>query len=223
MAVTAATNTGTTSTTSTTTATKGLADKFDQFLLLLTTQLKNQSPLDPMDVNQFTQQLVQYSQVEQQIKGNDYLSQLLSTQERNQTSNLASYIGTEVTSDGKIAAFDGIRTAEWTVTAAAPAQATMTILDANGNVVQTGALTLAQGPQAINWDGTTSAGSKAPAGRYTLQIDAKDTSGTTVTTTTAITALIDGVDLSNPQAPVLKSGTVSIPLDQVTGIRKPAS
>jgi flagellar basal-body rod modification protein FlgD len=53
-----------------------IANNFDQFLSILTTQLKNQSPLDPLDSNQFTQQLVQFSSVEQQLKTNDILAEL---------------------------------------------------------------------------------------------------------------------------------------------------
>ena len=48
-----------------------IAGNFNTFLQLLTTQLKNQNPLDPLDTNQFTQQLVQFAEVEQQIKSND--------------------------------------------------------------------------------------------------------------------------------------------------------
>ncbi len=53
---------------------KMLANNFDQFLTLLTTQLKNQNPLEPLDTNQFTQQLVQFASVEQQIKSNTTLA-----------------------------------------------------------------------------------------------------------------------------------------------------
>ena len=59
------------------TPSKGIAENFDSFLMLLTTQLKNQSPLDPLDTNQFTQQLVQFASVEQQLKSNATLSALL--------------------------------------------------------------------------------------------------------------------------------------------------
>ena len=55
-----------------------IASNFTTFLQLLTTQLKNQNPLDPLDTNQFTQQLVQFAQVEQQMKSNDQLSSLVS-------------------------------------------------------------------------------------------------------------------------------------------------
>jgi hypothetical protein len=54
-----------------------LADNFQSFLLLLTTQLQNQNPLDPLDTNQFTQQLVQFAQVEQQLKSNSQLESLV--------------------------------------------------------------------------------------------------------------------------------------------------
>jgi flagellar basal-body rod modification protein FlgD len=51
-----------------------IASNFTMFLQLLTTQLRNQNPLDPLDTNQFTQQLVQFAQVEQQMKSNDQLA-----------------------------------------------------------------------------------------------------------------------------------------------------
>src|SRR5215831_7548991 len=55
-----------------------IASNFTTFLQLLTTQLKNQNPLDPLDTNQFTQQLVEFAQVEQQMKSNDQLTSLVS-------------------------------------------------------------------------------------------------------------------------------------------------
>lgn len=59
---------------SATSSTGTLAGNFQTFLTLLTTQLQNQNPLDPLDTNQFTQQLVQFAGVEQQLKTNDQLS-----------------------------------------------------------------------------------------------------------------------------------------------------
>jgi flagellar basal-body rod modification protein FlgD len=82
---------------------KEIAGNFQDFLLLLTTQLKNQSPLDPLDTNQFTQQLVQFAGVEQQLKSNDTLSSILTAMRSSSTSNAASYIGMKVTADGSAA------------------------------------------------------------------------------------------------------------------------
>src|SRR6187551_1485432 len=89
-----------TSTAKTDTSKTTLASNFQTFLTLLTTQLKNQSPLDPLDTNQFTQQLVQFAQVEQQMKSNATLSALLTTVKASTTSNAASFIGMQVTADG---------------------------------------------------------------------------------------------------------------------------
>src|SRR5215213_5913920 len=77
-----------------------IADNFNAFLLLLTTQLKNQSPLDPLDTNQFTQQLVQFASVEQQLKSNDTLNALLTSSKASAVSTAASFVGMEVTADG---------------------------------------------------------------------------------------------------------------------------
>ena len=72
-----ATTSSTAKTTTGSTATTGIADNFQTFLTLLTTQLQNQNPLDPLDTNQFTQQLVQFAGVEQQLKSNDQLKSLI--------------------------------------------------------------------------------------------------------------------------------------------------
>src|SRR5471030_2480016 len=77
-----------------------IAGNFQTFLTLLTTQLKNQNPLDPLDTNQFTQRLVEFAQVEQQLKSNDQLSTLVSLQQGVQASNALAFVGATVTVDG---------------------------------------------------------------------------------------------------------------------------
>src|SRR3982751_7046236 len=73
-----------------------LAGNFQTFLTLLTTQLKNQNPLDPLDTNQFTSQLVQFAQVEQQLKSNDQLSTLVSLQQTAQNTAALNFVGQTV-------------------------------------------------------------------------------------------------------------------------------
>src|SRR5947207_10974286 len=80
-----------------------LADNFQTFLTLLTTQLKNQNPLDPLDTNQFTQQLVQFAQVEQQLKSNDQLSTLVALQKTAQQTQALAFVGMKVAVEGKTA------------------------------------------------------------------------------------------------------------------------
>src|SRR5215203_3561002 len=117
------------------TPSKGIAENFDSFLMLLTTQLKNQSPLDPLDTNQFTQQLVQFASVEQQLKSNATLSALLTTVKASTTSNAASFIGMQVTADGATTRLSN-GSARWVLNPARNAsQAAITIRDKNGGVV----------------------------------------------------------------------------------------
>src|SRR3990170_788928 len=77
-----------------------IANNFDQFLTLLTTQLKNQSPLDPLDTNQFTAQLVQFAGVEQQLKTNETLTSLLSLNAAGTATSAVGFIGSTITADG---------------------------------------------------------------------------------------------------------------------------
>ena len=90
-----------------------LTSNFNTFLQLLTTQLKNQNPLDPLDTNQFTQQLVQFAQVEQQIKQNTQLETLISLEKSAQASTALAYVGSTVAIDGQTAALTN-KHAAWT-------------------------------------------------------------------------------------------------------------
>src|SRR6187402_248688 len=77
-----------------------IAQNFDTFLQLLTTQLKNQNPLDPLDTNQFTQQLVQFTGVEQQLKTNEFLEAMMLANQNSGKSNAVGYIGKTITASG---------------------------------------------------------------------------------------------------------------------------
>src|ERR1700741_4182116 len=94
-------------------ASKSLSSNFDTFLTLLTTQLQNQDPLQPMDSNQFTQQLVQFSQVEQEINSNKNLESLIALTKARSGADAVGYLGKKLTlSDGSAPLEDG--SAEWT-------------------------------------------------------------------------------------------------------------
>src|SRR5438067_9156885 len=103
-----------------------ITQNFDKFLQLLTTQLKNQNPLSPLDTNQFTQQLVQFAQVEQQINMNSSLSTLISLQQASQTSAALGFLGQSVTISGDTAKLAQGQ-ASWSFSGSAPATATVTI------------------------------------------------------------------------------------------------
>jgi flagellar basal-body rod modification protein FlgD len=197
--------------------TKGIAQNFDAFLLLLTTQLKNQSPLDPLDTNQFTQQLVQFASVEQQLRSNETLTALLATAKAANTSTAASFIGKQVTADGATTRLSN-GSARWVLNAARNAsQAVITIRDKNGGVVATRTGALTAGAQSFAWDGKTSTGATAPEGDYTVTVAALDASGQGVSVKTEISGRVDSVDMTG-DTPRLVIGSIRVPLASVKTI-----
>src|SRR5690348_10629695 len=107
---TAQTSTSSSSSSSTSSVTNGtLAGNFQTFLTLLTTQLQNQNPLDPLDTNQFTQQLVEFAGVEQQLKTNDQLASLIALQQTTQATQALTFVGKTAVVDGSTAALSNSR------------------------------------------------------------------------------------------------------------------
>ncbi len=210
--------TTTTSSSSSNDAMSQLSGNFDTFLKLLTTQLQNQDPTSPMDSNQFTQQLVMYSQVEQQIDSNKNLQSLI-TSVQGQSNNLAlNYLGKNVVlSDGTGQLSNGA--AQWTYGLDnAAANTVFTVKDSNGNVVyssQGSAADNTAGTHTFSWNGKDMNGNQLSDGLYTLTLSSTANDGSTVQNTIASKALVSGVDLSgtNPQ---LVIGSSEVPLSSVT-------
>jgi flagellar basal-body rod modification protein FlgD len=201
------------------TATGGtsIANNFDQFLTLLTTQLRNQNPLDPLDTNQFTQQLVQFAGVEQQLKQNETLTALLGVSKATTGASAIGFVGQTVTADGAATQLkDG--KAEWKLNASKGGTGTVTIKDSSGKVVYSGTKTLTAGDQTYSWDGKTSTGAAAPDGEYTITVDGKDISGAAITVKTEITGKVDGIDFSTT-VPTLLIGAIKVPLDKVKSVK----
>jgi flagellar basal-body rod modification protein FlgD len=200
-------------------ARRTIAGNFDTFLQLLTTQLQNQSPLDPLDTNQFTQQLVQFSAVEQTLKTNDLLATLVSASTASRAAGAAGYLGATITADGsKTTLADGKAT--WHLNSSrAAAKATVSVIDASGATVysQTGPMDAGSG--VFTWDGRTETGSMLRSGEYTIRIDARDAAGQPVIVSTEVAGVVDALDLT-ADPPLLKIGSLAIPLDQVKSLRK---
>ncbi len=194
-----------------------IAQNFDTFLQLLTTQLRNQNPLDPLDTNQFTQQLVQFSGVEQQLKTNDFLeAMMLSTQNAN-NSQAVSYIGRMVTASGvRTELSDGAAT--WHFAVDKDASITATVKDADGNTVFTKTGTVKKGESVFNWDGVGTDGKQKPDGTYSVQIEARDSEGNLVSVATEMTGEVTGIDFAGSE-PVLIVGGARVNLSSVLSVR----
>jgi flagellar basal-body rod modification protein FlgD len=180
----------------------GLADNFQTFLTLLTTQLQHQNPLDPLDTNQFTAQLVQFAQVEQQLRANTQLTSLVELQTTAQSTQALAFVGATAIVDGRTAALkDGM--AAWSVNVAKPATLSVNISNEAGQTVFTGDYTADAGDQRFVWDGKGKDGTQWPEGNYTITATARDASGQSVAVNTQIYGVVDSADLT--QSPPLLS------------------
>jgi flagellar basal-body rod modification protein FlgD len=189
-----------------------LASNFQTFLTLLTTQLQNQNPLDPLDTNQFTAQLVQFAQVEQQLKMNDQMSSLVELQKTAQSTQALSFVGQTIGVDGSTAAFDG--SATWNFNAPSNSTATITITNSAGQTAYTGSYAVTAGNASFMWDGKGNDGTQWPAGDYKMTVTAKDASGNDVAISTEVQGVVDSVDLTASPA-LLSMGGKNYTVDQI--------
>ncbi|MEI6441223.1 MAG: flagellar hook assembly protein FlgD [Alphaproteobacteria bacterium] len=195
-----------------------LASSFDTFLKLLTSQLKNQDPLSPLDSNQFTQQLVQMTGVEQQIFSNDLLKQLVSNS-GSTVSQAVSVIGKDIQASVPTSGLSGGK-ANWNYKLdRAATDVKLEVLDSNGKIVHAEAATdNAAGDHTLTWNGKDLAGRQLPdGGAYTLRVTAADSSHTPVTSSVSIKGRVTAVEQSNG-AILLSVGGAKIPFSSVTTV-----
>jgi len=203
----------TSSSSSTSNTVPSIANNFQQFLTLLTTQLRNQDPLSPLDTNQFTQQLVEFAQVEQQLKSNDQLSTLVSLQQTAQATQALNFVGSTAVVDGSTAALTN-SSAGWTLNAPKPVNAHVMITSSSGQTVLSGDYTLNAGNQVFPWNGRGNDGTQWPDGNYTLSVNATDASGQTAAVSTQIEGTVDSVDLTKTP-PTLSIGGQDYTISQI--------
>lgn len=192
MEVSSSTNTPTSASTQSATQ---LNQDFDDFLLLLTTQLQNQDPLSPMDTNEFTNQLVQFSAVEQQIKTNSNLENLLAMQTLNMTALGVSFIGkmVEVTGD-TFAVTPGTDTTLSYVMPDDASTATITIKDEDGDVIYSADAEKTAGRHDFIWNGVDKNGNPVAAGNYTVTVTAMDAEAQSLKVATSVPGYVSGLE-----------------------------
>jgi flagellar basal-body rod modification protein FlgD len=214
---TVSTATATATTTGTNTSMSKLAENFDQFLTLLTTQLKNQDPLSPMDSAQFTQQLVAFAGVEQQINTNKNLESLLSLQKSSQMVGALGLMGKTVEAKtDQVPLSNSTGTFAYSLPRTA-AQVAYSITDSSGRVVYSGAGDKTAGRHEYTWDGKSSGGVQQPDGAYTVTVVALDQAGAQIDVTTTAIGMVSGVE-SGDSGAILAMGAVKVPVDQVTAV-----
>jgi flagellar basal-body rod modification protein FlgD len=146
----------------------GLGGDFQTFLTLLTAQLQNQDPTNAMSPEQMTAQLVQFAQVEQQIRVNDSLQTLIGLQQAAQLTAAAPLLGRTVEVEGdQLSLQDGKATLRLPASTSGSAQeATVRVYDGAGRTLREERVTLGAKPLDWVWDGSDRAGTRQPDGPY---------------------------------------------------------
>jgi flagellar basal-body rod modification protein FlgD len=210
--------TPTTTDTSTTSGVPDFTSNFNTFLTLLTTQLQNQDPLSPVDTSQFTQQLVGFSQVEQQINTNKNLQQLIDLQTSNEAIAATPLVGATIQYNSATAPLAGSQAGFAYTLPRNATSVNLLVEDSTGNVVYSTTGSATAGTHDFVWDGKSSAGMQMPdGGQYTLQVVATDSAKNAITATVSSFGVVSGVNISNNEATLNLSG-VAVPLSELLAI-----
>lgn len=194
-------------------------DDFEFFLTLLTSQIQNQDPLEPLDTNEMTQQITSFSSLEQQINTNEELEKINSSLASMTVGNAVSYLGDTVTySSSKTTLSNGEANWRYTVSGGTADKVDVTVRDSAGNIVKTETLDgPLSGEQEYRWNGRTDSGNSSPEGDYSITFRAETSDGGILNVNTAGSGVVEEVDLSGTN-PRLKINGGYIDLDEVISV-----
>lgn len=197
---------------------------FDTFIKMLTTQLQYQDPLKPMDTTQFTNQLVMYSQVEQQLSGNEKLDKLISLSQGQGTNAALGYLGWEVSAQNSNLPLQN-KLANFSITADAPAtKVAISITDSAGKAVR--GITADAGNKTelkFSWDGKDNNGNQLPDGAYKISVIVSDAAGAKINAKTYTSGVVTAIGLDSSGNTLLEMGDVKITPSAVHSVKAPAS
>jgi flagellar basal-body rod modification protein FlgD len=199
-----------------------LDDQYNQFLLLLTKQLQNQDPLNPMDTAQFTNQLVQFSSVEQQINQNKRLDQLINLQSSTNTYAAANFLGKQVAlNSDQLSLKDGKASFQYSIENQGT-KALLRITDAKGNLVAIQEANSGVGTYQVNWNGTDAVGNQLPDGQYQVSVQYEDANGQDYSAPITVYGTVDSADVKDGEVSV-NVGSVNYPVSQIEKIVQPTT
>lgn len=204
---------------STDSANEALDDTYNNFLLLLTKQLQNQDPLDPLDTAQFTQQLVSFSAVEQQINSNKSLEKLISLQSATNAFGAVAFLGNEVAiKSDKLSLKDGKASFQYNIDRNATG-AMLRVTDASGNTVLVQEANRAVGSYKVDWNGKDVFGNQLPDGQYQVSVSYQDEQGKVYSSDIVSYGVVDSTEIQDGEVQLF-IGKVGFPVDQILRVTK---
>jgi flagellar basal-body rod modification protein FlgD len=199
-----------------TTALSSLSDNFSDFLSLLMTQLQNQDPTSPMDSNQFTSELVEFTSVQQQINTNSDLTQLIQLTQATQIEESAAMIGKPVVaSSSQLTLQNGTAQINYNTTTSEPVA--IAVYNSAGAQIQTATLTSAAGSNSWTWNGQNAAGTTMPDGAYKVTVTAVGAKGATSQIPFTVTGTATAV-INNSGTVQVQMGGLTLPFSAVQSV-----
>jgi flagellar basal-body rod modification protein FlgD len=196
-----------------------IGETFDQFLTLLTAQLRYQDPLSPMDSTEFTSQLVQFASVEQSIRINDQLETLIEMQRNDASATALGYIGRTVEVPGNVVTLEGGRAEIAYLLDENAGTTAISIIDSAGQLVLAADGETVAGKHHFVWNGTSNTGVELPDGEYRVSVGAVDLTGVPMSPATFVLGRVTSVEIDESGA-LLSLGVLKVSLDKVTAIHE---
>jgi flagellar basal-body rod modification protein FlgD len=196
-----------------------LSGNFSDFLNMLMTQPQNQDPTSPLETNQFTSELVEFSGVEQQINTNNSLTQLIQLTQAGEVMQGSSMAGKQVSvTSTQIPLQNGSGSVSFT----APSAETVaiTITNSSGQAVRSALVSATQGQNTWNWNGESDNGSSLPDGAYGISVNAMNSDGSTTPLTFSVTGTVTGVTSGSSNGVQLELGSVTVPFTSITSMQQ---
>ncbi|HEY8278957.1 MAG TPA: flagellar hook capping FlgD N-terminal domain-containing protein [Bdellovibrionota bacterium] len=188
----------------------------DDFMKLMSAQLKYQDPITPMKNEQMAAQLAQFSALEQMLNMNNNIEKMAAGQKPSEHMLAASLIGKRVTTDTtRIMLEKGTQPEVGFNLPENAGTVTLSIFNAKGESVREIELgDMQRGPQSVRWDGKNSKAQEQPLGEYTYRVAATDTDGKAIQIKSDSSGVVTGVTFEGGKSLVLVDGK-KIPIDTI--------
>jgi len=194
-----------------------LSGNFTDFLNMLMTQLQNQDPTSPMDTNEFTSELVEFSGVEQQINTNNSLTQLIQLTQGGEVMQGSQIAGKQISvTSTQIPLQNGTGSVQFTAPTAEPVA--IAISTSSGQQVLDTSLTATAGQNTWTWNGTNNNGNQVPDGAYNISVIGATSDGSTTPLTFTVTGTATGVQNSSSNGVQLDLGALTVPFSSIVSV-----
>ena len=216
-ALAASSNTSAAAASSSSTALTSIADNFNSFLTMLTTQLQNQDPSAPTNADQFTSEIATFAGVQQQVNTNTNLNQLISITQSGQVVSGSSLVGQQASATStQMPLQAGSGTIKFAMPGAEPVAIAVT--DGGGNLIRSVETTSTSGSNSWIWDGKDNSGNMMPDGAYGVAVETKDAAGNPLAVPFTVKGTITAVSKAASGDVMLNMGNESVNMNTVTGI-----